>query len=94
MAAPAPGATGRTPATIEDALAALHRRLAIAEAAGDRAQATALRAAWLDLERRRLTLARADRPWRRAPTPVDPPPPVIDRAMLEAWLRGAPAPER
>ena len=76
--------------TAEVTVAALHRALALAEAAGDTARAATLRAAWFDLERRRLTLARAARPWhqerRRHPPPRD-----RRRAGRGVAARGPPA---
>ena len=74
------------------AIAALHRALAQAEAAGDSARIATLRALWLDLERRRLGETRADRPWHRERRRRTPPRLVIDDDLADAWLSGRPLP--
>jgi hypothetical protein len=81
-------------ATTEAAVAALHRALTLAEAAGDDAQATILRRRWFDLERRRLAAARAARPWHQEPRCRTPTRLVVDDEMADAWLSGGPLPPR
>jgi hypothetical protein len=81
-------------ATPEAAVAALHRALTLAEAAGDEATAAALRQRWFDLERRRLAAARTARPWHRERHRSTPPRLVVDDTLADAWLRGGPLPPR
>jgi hypothetical protein len=67
---------------------ALHRALALAEAAGDTARVAALRALWPALDRRRPTSAGAAWPRHRERRRIAPRL-AIDEAMIEAWLGGA-----
>lgn len=73
---------------------ALHRALALAEAAGDTARVAALRALWPALERRRAADAAAAWPRYRERRRRLPPRLAIDDEMVEAWLRGGSPPPR